>query len=330
MRHAALKFLDLLDPSPDARFNIETYFDGDKQQESYGLIQHFPTKSHKEVESLIPTLQSLNAKGAAIYIAVNQFKGQRKLENLHKVRGIHADLDSASDEQLTRLRQVLAPTIVVQSSKGNKQHWYWLLADGEELSAEKAKSINQSITAFGCDKGATDLARLLRLPGFYNLKPKNQITGDRKATSTPPMVTILEHRQRYSSEEILAAFPTVQAAEKIPLKKRLSPTPTKPINPSSLIEKAASYYETHEPILWSGRWQDYSDPLTGQKPFESQSSADYALCRRIGYWALENGVPTAELPCFVEDVFSASGLANRDKWQQRYDYRDRTIAELKW
>jgi hypothetical protein len=86
------------------------------------------------------------------------------------VRGVHADLDNASEEQLEKLRDTLPPTIVVQSSSPDKQHWYWLLTEGEELDADTAKKMNQRLVALGADKAAVDVARLLRLPGFRNMK----------------------------------------------------------------------------------------------------------------------------------------------------------------
>ena len=170
MTHAALKFLKLLDPSPEARFNIETYTDGKEKQERDPLSCRFPTQSFRDVEALLSELQSLNTCGAAILVAVNEFSGPRKLENLRRVRGVHADLDEASDTQLGNLRDTLAPSLVVRSSDGNKQHWYWLLADGEELSAEATKAINQAISVLGADRAAVDVTRLLRLPGFQNMK----------------------------------------------------------------------------------------------------------------------------------------------------------------
>ena len=170
MTHAALEFLKLLDPSPEARFNIETYTDGKEKQERDPLSCRFPTQSFRDVEALLSELQSLNTCGAAILVAVNEFSGPRKLENLRRVRGVHADLDEASDTQLCNLQETLAPSLVVRSSDGNKQHWYWLLADGEELSAEATKAINQVISVLGADRAAVDVTRLLRLPGFQNMK----------------------------------------------------------------------------------------------------------------------------------------------------------------
>ena len=170
MTHAALEFLKLLDPSPEARFNIETYSDGKQQPHPDPLSRRFPTQSFQDTEVLLPELQSLNTRGAAIYVAVNEFNGPRKLENLERIRGVHADLDEASDTELYELRETLAPSMVVQSSTYKKQHWYWLLSDGEELSAEAAKAINQAIAVLGADRAAVDVTRLLRLPGFQNMK----------------------------------------------------------------------------------------------------------------------------------------------------------------
>jgi hypothetical protein len=126
--------------------------------------------SHEGVEALLPELEALNDNGAAIYVAVNEFNGQRKISNLLKVRGVHADLDGATKQQLQRLRETLPPTIAIQSSVAEKQHWYWLLAEGETLDGESAKAINQRLVELGADPAAVDVARLLRLPGFRHMK----------------------------------------------------------------------------------------------------------------------------------------------------------------
>jgi hypothetical protein len=170
MAHPALDFLRLLDPSPEARFNIETYTDKKEKPNRDPLYHRFPTLTREQVAELLPKLEALNSKGAAIYVAVNEFSGQRKFENLHRVRGVHADLDSATEEQLQKLRNILPPTIVVQSSIAAKQHWYWLLAEGETLDAKTAKAINQGIVDLGADSAAVDVTRLLRLPGFRHMK----------------------------------------------------------------------------------------------------------------------------------------------------------------
>ena len=170
MTHPALEFLRLLDPSPEARFCIETYTDKKDKPRPDQLSKRFVNCTHQQVEALLPELETLNDAGAAIYVAVNEFAGRRKIDNLHKVRGVHADLDGASEEQLEKLRETLPPTIAVQSSTAENQHWYWLLTDGETLGAESAKAINQTLVGLGADPAAVDVARLLRLPGFRHMK----------------------------------------------------------------------------------------------------------------------------------------------------------------
>jgi hypothetical protein len=170
MTHPAIEFLRLLDPSPEARFSIETYTDKKDKPKRDLLSERFVGCSHERVKVLLPELQALNLEGAAIYVAVNEFAGQRKIDNLHRVRGVHADLDGVSEEQLEKLRETLPPTIAVQSSSAEKQHWYWLLTEGETLGAESAKAINQTLVGLGADPAAVDVARLLRLPGFRHMK----------------------------------------------------------------------------------------------------------------------------------------------------------------
>lgn len=170
MAHPAIEFLDLLDPSSEARFNIETYTDKKDKPKPDPLIRRFPACTREQVEDLLPQLEALNTYGAAIYIAINEFKAQRKIDNLRRVRGIHADLDKATEEQLQKLHEILPPTIVVQSSSKSKQHWYWLLIEGEEVDADTAKALNQGLVRLGADKAAVDVTRLLRLPGFRHMK----------------------------------------------------------------------------------------------------------------------------------------------------------------
>jgi hypothetical protein len=170
MAHPAIEFLDLLDPSSEARFNIETYTDKKDKPKPDPLSRRFPAFTREQVEHLLPQLEALNAYGAAIYVAVNEFKGGRKIDNLRRVRGIHADLDKATEEQLQKLHEILPPTIVVQSSSKSKQHWYWLLVESEEVDADTAKALNQGLVRLGADKAAVDVTRLLRLPGFRHMK----------------------------------------------------------------------------------------------------------------------------------------------------------------
>lgn len=176
MTHPCLTFLDILDPRQGARFNIETYTDlskGKPKPRPDPLLARFPGKTRSQVEVLIPELESLNAAGAGVFVAVNEFEGQRCKDNLQRIRGIHADMDGAPPEVLETIRRKLPPTLEVESSGPTNMHFYWLLEEGEELDLPTAEAIHRSLVALGADKAAIDVSRLLRLPGFHHMKSKN-------------------------------------------------------------------------------------------------------------------------------------------------------------
>lgn len=217
MAHPALEFLQLLDPSPKARFNIETYTDKKEKPKPDPLYHRFPELPREQVEALLPRLDALNTKGGAIYVAVNQFSGQRKIDNLHRVRGVHADLDNATEQQLQKLRNILPPTIVVKSSVAAKQHWYWLLEEGETLDADTAKAINQCIVDLGADPVAVDVTRLLRLPGFKHMK-RALILGGELPFERCATVELIDKCRTFTANEVLSAFPPVP--KKLPQKRQ--------------------------------------------------------------------------------------------------------------
>lgn len=173
MTHSCLIFIDLLDPRPDARFNIETYTDlpkGVEKPRPDPLMGRYPEQTRRQVEALIPELERRNAAGAGVFIAVNEFYGQRSKENLKRVRGIHADMDGASLESLDTIRKRLLPTLEVETSGPANLHFYWLLEEGEDLDQESAEAFHRQLVTMGADKAAIDVSRLLRLPGFRHMK----------------------------------------------------------------------------------------------------------------------------------------------------------------
>lgn len=171
--HPAISFLRQLDPPPQARFNIETFTDvpsGGNKPRPDPLCRRYADQSADAVHRLLPELDDLNRQGAAIYVAVNECRGQRSKANVVRIRGVHADLDRVSEGQLAAIRKRLKPTIEVRSSTAENLQFYWLLEPGEELSLDTAEAINRSLVALGADPAATDASRLLRLPGFRHMK----------------------------------------------------------------------------------------------------------------------------------------------------------------
>lgn len=317
--HAALTFLGHLDQSATATFNIETYIDvpkGEQKPRPDPLLGRYANLTVQQVEALLPKLQAQNEQGAGIFITRNQCAGQRSELNITRVRGVHADMDSFTKEQLFTLTATLAPSIVVESSPGRYQ-LYWQLLENETLEKAEAKAINQRLAEdHGADPAAVDVSRLLRLPGFMHMKYRD--------AGKTPIVTANYHGLSYTADEIRKAFPplaTRAAVNPLPLER--SSAPPSPFEQSQ-INALAQCIASQHPELWAGDWAK-SMTATGSKGYPSQSEADLALAGHIGRALQTAGIGNELRHKFVDAVFSMSELAKTSKWQNRTDYRDRTI-----
>lgn len=324
MTHPAIEFLQHLDPSENATFNIEHYTDLPK-----GLVKPKPdTLSGRyanltlmEVTDKLTELQALNDMGAGIFVAVNRFDGERKTANLSSVRGIYADMDDVTEQQLTLLAKILQPSIVVQSSCATRCQLYWLLKAGETLTSAETKAINQSLAKHhGADKGAVDVARLLRLPGFKHMKYR--------AEGKTPTVTATFHELTYTANQIRDAFPSVQTRDdaKTASPSVLEASAAIPVLTSQL-DGVAKLIEASHPQLWAGDWSTAIRP-GGEIGYPSQSEADLALAGHIARACQRCGISNMELNKAVENIFLRSELGQGDKWKNRTDYRERTLAKV--
>jgi hypothetical protein len=118
---------------------------------------------------------------ASIYVATNAFPAEligqktgRTQENVVAVRALQADMDDAANAAtVVSLMQsgskVPPPSLVVESSTGKRQA-IWTVDD---FPKDDAKPVMQSIAKeFGTDSAVADTARVMRVPGFVNRKPK--------------------------------------------------------------------------------------------------------------------------------------------------------------
>jgi putative DNA primase/helicase len=321
VKHPCLEFLSYLDPSPNATFNIECYTDSPKDNKKKPkpdpLLWRHPNLTLDQVEHLIPELEAHNEKGAGIFVAVNQCTGQRCAENITRVRGVHADMDGVTPEQLSEVTAVLEPSITVQSSAPNRRQLYWLIGSGEVLQNEEAKAINQCLVKYGADKAAVDASRLLRLVGFKHMKYRRD--------GLTPTVTAQYSGMTHTAEEVRAAFPPITTlTNRQPVAVKLNQTlPAISNLPAQLVTAVEHEIESSERQLWAGQWQSIGQ--FGQKTYPSQSEADIALACSIVKACLQHGVNATDLPAVVEHIFGRSGLGARDKWTRRLDYRLRTV-----
>lgn len=321
--HPAIAFLGQLDPDPAATFNIEAYTDvprGQAKSRPDPLAARFANLSLDAVSALLPDLDQLNTRGAGIFVAVNQCRGDRTKANIDRVRGVHADFDGVTAASLDHVRALLPPTIEVQSSTPDRRHLYWLLAQGEAVEVESVEQINRGLVDLGADPAAIDASRLLRLPGFRHMKYRADADARREDC---PVAHVTAIGPRHTWVTIEACLPKSQ--------------PKPPLDPianfgcaidragETLIQQAAALMAQAEPMLWSGRWNE----LKGfrQKPvYPSQSEADMAMACRIARCLGDMGAASDDLPALTEAVFSQCALARREKWVGREDYRHATVT----
>jgi hypothetical protein len=318
------EFLDALDPSSTATFNIEHYTDhpkGAAKPKSDPLIGRHADLTRVKVLDLVPTLEAINSNGAGIFVAVNQCNGNRSKSNIARIRGVHADLDDITAEQYQVIAARLLPTVQVQSSAPDRIQTYWLLADGEVLALPTAEGINRQLVTFGADKAAVDASRLLRVPGFRHMKYRNE--------GRCPMVTLVKQGPRYTAEQLLSAFGTDEVKQAQQPQPRPEPEVLREQDQNTLdprLSAIQSVIQRRHPALWSGDWANPGASRTGA-PYESQSQADLALAGHIARECARTGIDKSRLQECTESIFSNSGLGTRDKWLDRHDYRDTTISK---
>ena len=151
-------------------------------------------------------LDAKNNQGAGIFLTINETdsKGRSK-KNIIKVRAVFSDLDGAP------LNPVLEyhPSMVVESSPG-RYHAYWVTDEGG-FPLDSFSGIQKAIAQrFHSDPKICDLARVLRIPGYYHCK------------SEPTLSRVLyTSDNRYTFKELTTMFPIIQnQAEPVKSKPR--------------------------------------------------------------------------------------------------------------
>lgn len=159
---AAEHFLACLDPKA-TWFSFQT-FDDNQERKDRKLARIF----HGTLTEHAAELARLNAKGAGIFVTVNETNGKgRTKADIVRVRAVFVDLDGAPLDPVMEAGS--PPHIVTQTSAG-KWHAYWRV-DGMPL--ETFSEVQKSLIArFNSDPAVHDLPRVMRLPGFEHRKEK--------------------------------------------------------------------------------------------------------------------------------------------------------------
>lgn len=175
------RYFNVLDPH--GVFTFQSF--GDKAK-SPAFNRVFHGKFDQHADELI----RLNLAGAGIFVMVNEGDGFvhdgrktcRTNHNVVRIRAVFCDLDGAPLEPI--LKAPLEPHIIVESSPG-KWHAYWLTSD---TSLNEFKGLQHALAAkYSGDQSVCDLARVMRLPGFYHQKAEPFMTRlVRPAQTTAP------------------------------------------------------------------------------------------------------------------------------------------------
>jgi hypothetical protein len=122
-------------------------------------------------------LMEQNEAGADIFLGMNPIKDRcynRTKESIREIRHVYLDLDEDAPASLHAIRttgDIPTPNLVLDTSSGKSQV-IWRV---EGLDQHQAESLLRSLaTAFRGDLAATDISRVLRVPGFVNQKYNEQ------------------------------------------------------------------------------------------------------------------------------------------------------------
>lgn len=140
-------------------------------------------------------LQLLNKKGAGIFFAYNDFHQKRNKNDIKNINAWAMEIDDISKEEQRKkiIDSPILPSFIIETKKS--LHCYWL---AKNATLDKAREINTRLQHFfNSDKAVKDIARMLRLPGFFHNKQE-------------PFLVKLVHDdsdQLCTEEEMVQAFP---------------------------------------------------------------------------------------------------------------------------
>jgi hypothetical protein len=150
---------------PDGAFTFQVFDDAKQDRVRPAIFHGTLGKWWRE-------LTRLNALGAGIYVMANEGDGQgRRAENVIRIRAVFVDLDGAPLQPV--LNAVLKPHLLVETSPG-RFHAIWLVSD---CRLDQFTGTQKALAArFGGDPAVIDLPRVVRLPGFWHMKDRPQLS----------------------------------------------------------------------------------------------------------------------------------------------------------
>lgn len=191
----ARDFLRVLSRDALPGVTFQTFDDlEERKSSSLARILHGANARNRE------RLESLQQRGAGVFVAVNEMDGQgRSKAHAVAARAVWSDIDDGKRELDEILSACPIPPSAINESSPGKWHLYWW-ADG--LSLEECEAVNTTIAeVLDTDRAVKDYSRVMRLPGTWHLKNPQE----------PFHVRVVELTSTtYQREELLEAFPPAE------------------------------------------------------------------------------------------------------------------------
>lgn len=208
---AARAFLALLDPTTKRHhFRVVPEAEG-----ATGHARNITGSFDRVANDLIEA----NQAGCAVYISTQAMKGDTASSaNLKRLRCGWIDLDARQGQKLPKQWGMLPPQLVIESSPGSCHCW-WTLSDTPTRD-DWAGVQRALVKRFKSDpSGATNVAKLLRVPGFLHLKAE------------PHRVSIIRASPvRYGFEEMAQVYTPV-----LPIRPAQTTRKSKPSDPVDVV-----------------------------------------------------------------------------------------------
>jgi hypothetical protein len=244
------------------------------------------------------------------------------------------------------------PTVLICSGGG--YHAYWILPQPFIVRSEDDRQTLRKLQAafvdmVGSDGGAKDIARVLRVPGTYNLKPDrarhvvrfvHPIMDDRFYTFDQMRGWIESGRAGNQDDYISPAVnaDATRDPQRVQVAAAINMTADSDVivNIPQAVPQPAQVIEA-QPAQIGGALDDdelvkkISESKQGAKfkalmdgsitGYASASEADEGLCTILAWWTQDDAQ--------VQRIWAQSKLADRDKFKERSDYQTRTIAHAR-
>ncbi len=138
-----------------------------------GAVQRIAAAERVAAPEFQAWLRHMNAKQHEVYVSMNTLKegaGRRTKEDVDRIRHVYLDFDdngTAAVEVLLKREDLPEPNYLISTSP-DKWQVIWKIQD---CSRNEAEGIEPGLVRdTGADSAVIDVARVLRLPGFYNHK----------------------------------------------------------------------------------------------------------------------------------------------------------------